>query len=131
VFKNSVLYPSIPVFVDETTVYPLSGECTLTGAEYLTAVQQGAEIKINDIYYLPIKMKIHDPNNDMEAGSVVDVDGEVMPIEDLNKKMESSVHGVPGVIRLAGGKVGVPLSRPFYDCIMEIQAYRIKYAKIR
>jgi len=56
-FPDNVKYPSIPCFVDEnTTVYPLSGECSLTGAEYLLAVNQKCDLKISDIYYIPFDL---------------------------------------------------------------------------
>jgi len=55
-FPIKTKYPSIPSFVDETTtVYPLTGECTLTGAEYLLAKSQGCEIQINTVIKVPFK----------------------------------------------------------------------------
>lgn len=55
-FPEDVKYPSIPCFVDkDTTVYPLTGEAVLTGSEYLLAKEQGCELTISDIYYLPFK----------------------------------------------------------------------------
>jgi hypothetical protein len=53
-FPDSTKYPSIPCYVDKaTTVYPLSGECTLTGPEYLLARNQKCEIKIKSAFYIP------------------------------------------------------------------------------
>lgn len=58
-FKNDVKYPSIPVFVDETTtVYPLKGEAIITGSEYLLAKAQKCEMYIQFIYYIPFEKKI-------------------------------------------------------------------------
>jgi hypothetical protein len=55
-FPSKTKYPSIPCFVDEnTTVYPLTGECFLTGAEYLLAKSQGCEIKIQTVIKVPFK----------------------------------------------------------------------------
>ena len=63
-FKDSVKYPSIPCYVDETTtVYPLKGECILTGAEYILAKNQGCNLNIIEIYYIPFeKIKNKDDN---------------------------------------------------------------------
>jgi hypothetical protein len=59
-FPGDVKYPSIPVFLDETTtVYPLQGDCILTGSEYLTARSQGCEIKAQSFLYVPF----HDKND--------------------------------------------------------------------
>jgi hypothetical protein len=53
-FNESVKYPSIPCYVDDTcTVYPLEGTCILTGAEYLLAISQECKIIIEDIFYIP------------------------------------------------------------------------------
>lgn len=53
-FPKGTMYPSIPCYVDEsTTVYPLNGECVLTGSEYLLAKNQGCKLKLTDIFYLP------------------------------------------------------------------------------
>ena len=52
-FPKTVKFPSIPCFVDkDTTAYPLSGECVLTGAEYIVARNQGCEFRLSDIYYM-------------------------------------------------------------------------------
>ena len=53
-FPSTVKYPSIPVYVNETsTVYPLKGEAYLTGAEFILARNQGCEIQIFEIYHIP------------------------------------------------------------------------------
>jgi len=55
-FPNTTKYPSIPCFIDENcTVYPLSGSCVLTGAEYLLALSQGCKFRIFDIYITPFQ----------------------------------------------------------------------------
>jgi hypothetical protein len=59
-FNNNIKYPSIPCYVDETTtVYPLEGECVLTGAEYILAKNQGCKLKIIEIYYIPFSKVNH------------------------------------------------------------------------
>lgn len=53
-FPTTTKYPSIPCYVDENcTVYPLNGRCVLTGAEYLLALRQGCQFKLDIIYYTP------------------------------------------------------------------------------
>jgi hypothetical protein len=57
-FPNNTKYPSIPCYIDGTctaTVYPLSGQCFLTGPEYYLAKLQGCEIQIDSIIYTPYK----------------------------------------------------------------------------
>ena len=55
-FPIDTKYPSIPCYVDENcTVYPLSGECVLTGAEYLLAKEQNCKLVIKDVIYTPFK----------------------------------------------------------------------------
>jgi len=55
-FPETTKYPSIPCFVDENcTVYPLTGNCVLTGAEYLLALSQNCKLKIHDVYITPVK----------------------------------------------------------------------------
>ena len=56
-FPSTVKYPSIPCYVDETcTVYPQSGSCVITGAEYILALGQGCKFVFNDIYNIPFKI---------------------------------------------------------------------------
>jgi len=54
-FPDDTKYPSIPVYVDEsTTVYPLEGSgVLLTGAEYYLAKSQKCSIKIEEIFTVP------------------------------------------------------------------------------
>lgn len=53
-FPKEVKYPSIPVYVDETTTaYPLSGVCTITGIEYVLAKNQGCKFDFKEIYWIP------------------------------------------------------------------------------
>lgn len=57
-FKETVKYPSIPCYLDETTtVYPLEGNGLLTGAEYVLAKKQGCKFQISEIYYIPFEKK--------------------------------------------------------------------------
>jgi len=52
--EKTVKYPSIPIYLDETTtVYPTSGECVLTGAEYVLARNQGCEIEVSSCVEIP------------------------------------------------------------------------------
>jgi len=53
-FPKETKYPSIPVRLDDdTTVYPLEGVCTLTGAELLCAYNQGCVVKMKEVYTIP------------------------------------------------------------------------------
>jgi len=53
-FPESTKYPSIPCYVDKsTTVYPLEGNCILTGPEYLLARQQKCVIEIKSAFFIP------------------------------------------------------------------------------
>jgi len=55
-FPKDFKYPSIPCYADEvTTVYPTEGSATLTGAEYITARNQGCEIDIQEGFLIPFK----------------------------------------------------------------------------
>lgn len=55
-FPIETKYPSIPSYIDENcTVYPLKGNCVITGAEYLLALSQNCMFKIFDIYNTPFK----------------------------------------------------------------------------
>jgi len=67
-FPSSTKYPSIPCFLDETTtVYPLEGECLLTGAEYLLAKTQKCNIKIEEVFTIPFSYE----SIKKENGSIV------------------------------------------------------------
>ena len=50
-FPESIKFPSIPVYVDETsTVYPLKGsDVILTGAEYILAKNQNCKFEFDEI----------------------------------------------------------------------------------
>jgi hypothetical protein len=53
-FPDHIKYPSIPCFIDKTTtVYPLQGQCILTGPEYLLARSQECDVKIKTAYFIP------------------------------------------------------------------------------
>lgn len=55
-FPKDVKYPSIPCNIDETTtVYPLKGECLLSGLEYIVAEKQGCKFDIAEIVHIPFK----------------------------------------------------------------------------
>lgn len=56
IFPKNTKYPSIPVSVDEDlTIYPLKGDCVLTGAEYVLAKNQGCGVYIKYGYYIPFR----------------------------------------------------------------------------
>ena len=55
-FPPDTKYPSIPCYVDENcTIFPLSGDCVLTGAEYILALNQGCKFNFTEIYYIPFR----------------------------------------------------------------------------
>lgn len=55
-FPESVKFPSIPCYMDETTtIYPRKGSCMLTGAEYLLALEQNCRIDVEGSYFIPIR----------------------------------------------------------------------------
>lgn len=57
-FKSCIKFPSIPVFVDQTTtVYPLAGRACLTGAEFLLARNQGCNFKVYSVICIPFSRK--------------------------------------------------------------------------
>jgi hypothetical protein len=58
VFPESVSYPSIPCYADETTtVYPRRGKGIITGIEYLAALKQGCEMSITGGTLIPFRLK--------------------------------------------------------------------------
>lgn len=63
-FPEDTLYPSIPVYVDETTtVYPLKGKACLTGFEIVTALQQECKLKFIAGIAIPFRVKVVDEND--------------------------------------------------------------------
>ena len=59
-FPLKTKYPSIPCYVDENcTIYPLKGNCIITGAEYILALSQHCSFKILDVYNTPYKTLEH------------------------------------------------------------------------
>jgi len=109
-FDKTIKYPSIPCYIDETTtVYPLEGECVLTGAEYLLAKNQGCDLQIKEIYYIPFeKVKVK------------------VKVKDGDKKVDK-----PEKVKVKDGDKDVdkPINHPFKDIIKEIQSMRRKYPK--
>jgi hypothetical protein len=88
-FEDTVKYPSIPCYVDETcTVYPLEGTCVLTGAEYLLASSQGCKFIIEDIYNIPFSEQI---KKDDPAKNVISPFGRV--IEEIQAKRREYPKG--------------------------------------
>lgn len=99
-FPDSVKYPSIPCYVDRnTTVYPLKGDCVVTGAEYLLAMNQGCAFEITEVFHLPFDEKALYPfkaiikevqakRREFPKGSINNL---------LYKEMGNSIYG--GVVR--------------------------------
>lgn len=54
-FPKTVKYPSIPCYLKsgKATVYPLKGDCILTGPEYLVAKNQGCVFNIKYLIIIP------------------------------------------------------------------------------
>jgi len=99
-FPESVKYPSIPCYVDaNTTVYPLKGECVLTGAEYLLAKKQGCVFELSEIFYLPFAKDTLYPFKDIIKE--VQAKRREFPKGSINnllyKEMGNSIYG--GVVR--------------------------------
>lgn len=104
-FPENVKYPSIPCFLDETTtVYPLEGECFLTGAEYVLAEEQGCEIEFQEIYYIPFQTTGVKEEH----------------LANLNDKI---------VINYNDGDYdyGFLINQPFFEVIKNLQSKRAKY----
>jgi len=62
-----VQYPSIPYYIDKTTVYPLSGSSFLTGPEYILARNQGWYFKIKSAFYIQPKEVLNVKTNTHEV----------------------------------------------------------------
>jgi hypothetical protein len=55
-FNSDTKYPSIACFVDEScTIFPKTGSCVITGAEYLLANSQGCKFVFKSINLIPFK----------------------------------------------------------------------------
>lgn len=92
-FPDTVKYPSIPCYVDETTtVYPLNGEAVLTGPEYILARNQSCVINITEIYRVPFKQRFDKETN---AKSYIDLPFRGV-IEELQAKRRESPKGTIG-----------------------------------
>lgn len=75
-FPAKTKYPSIPVFLDDTTtVYPLTGNCVITGIEYVLAKNQGCKFKFQEIFKVPF--------------------GKIKPFEDILKEIQSKRRQYP------------------------------------
>lgn len=116
-FPDSVKYPSIPTYLDETTtIYPLEGECVLTGIEYLTARNQGCEFQnIKDLFIIPFETS---------------KDGETSG----NPQAKDYAPGqAPGQGQGQGQGLGPPpaskIDRPFFEIIKTLQARRRLHPK--
>lgn len=111
-FGDNVKYPSIPMYIDETTtVYPLTGSCNLTGAEYLLARNQGCVIEISSAVEIPFSTERHEITND-----------------DSNDNIKNFLSYV---ISKSGGKKDriILKDQPYASVIMDIQRRRRSSAK--
>lgn len=82
-FSSNVKYPSIPCFVDDTTtVYPLNGECNLTGPEYLLAKNQGCKISILSAFFIPPAQKI-------KRVGMIKITEDIKPFSTIIKDLQS------------------------------------------
>jgi hypothetical protein len=107
-FPEDVKYPSIPCYIDETTtVYPLRGSGLLTGPEYVLAINQGCEIKIISVFYIPPMLEIKDDDSG--------VDSEVAIATDSDSEPEPEIQAT----RI----------KPFHDIMSNIQKSRREYPK--
>jgi len=107
-FPENIKYPSIPVYVDETsTVYPLEGEgSVLTGTEYLLAKAQGCEFEIEEIYTIPF-FELTSDESDSNSNS----------ISISNSNSNSNTNSKPNYLY------------PFKEIITEIQSKRREHPK--
>ncbi|KAG0122262.1 hypothetical protein HOY82DRAFT_544413 [Tuber indicum] len=100
-FPDNVKFPPLPVNLDENiTIYPLSGETTVTGLEYFSAknILNEALIKTGKTGNIPFKIKI--------------LNGVYIPFKTGNKPLCPVIN------------------KPFFPVINELQANRRKYAEI-
>lgn len=95
-FPDTVKYPSIPCYIDETTtVYPLEGSGVLTGAEYLLAKSQGCVFGIREIYYIPFqsqKVSVVNPINGLEVEEEVYIN---YPFKDIIQEIQKKRKEYP------------------------------------
>jgi hypothetical protein len=124
-FPETVKYPSIPVKLDtDITVYPLKGDCVITGIEYVLARKQGCifkNVKVLNTPFgktLPFKeiiKEVQQMRRQYPSGSILNM---------LYKEMGNSIYGntVRGIsnkrkfdiksgqlIRMEPGKLSNPL----------------------
>jgi hypothetical protein len=93
IFPDDVKYPSIPVYVNNITIYPLKGEALLTGSEFLLAKSQKCKFLFKEIYYIPfsdeypfknIITKIQNLRNSFPKGSINNL---------MYKEIGNSIYG--------------------------------------
>lgn len=86
-FPDTVKYPSIPCYVDETTtVYPLSGSAILTGPEYILARNQACDIFIKEVYKVPFKKSV---DSETKVVTYLDLPFQSVIMELQSKRRES------------------------------------------
>lgn len=118
-FPDSVKYPSIPMYIDETTtVYPQTGLCNLTGAEYLLARNQGCEIVISSIIEIPFSIEVKDERSNENSSNVNDiVTDSAVDSENVTKEFLSYAIS-------KRGKRAILKDQPYASVIMDIQRRR-------
>lgn len=117
-FPEGTKYPSIPCYVDENcTVYPLKGNCILTGSEFLLAKSQKCKLKLNEIFYTPFKQinsevikpfseviqLVQEKRREFEKGTISNL---------MYKEIGNSIYG--SVVRGIGNKQKFDISTRSY-----------------
>lgn len=114
-FPKNTKFPSIPCFIDETTtIYPLKGLCNLTGAEYVCAKEQGCEIAIKEIFFIPFEVA-----KKSEAGEAGEAEFE-------NEKLKDHLGVEQNMEPLFSEKF---INKPFFEVIRKLQLERAKHPK--
>lgn len=81
-FPDNTKYPSIPCYMDKsTTVYPLTGNCLLTGPEYLLARNQQCEFVFKSAFFVP-------PTVEEKRVCGVSVKVPIQPFYDVIKELQ-------------------------------------------
>lgn len=107
-FPDSVKYPSIPCYVDDTTtVYPLTGEALLTGFEYKLAKSQGCVIEIDECFIIPFKK--------IDKNGFINLCESKKSLSKFDKDQEVFIES--------------SIDKPYYEVIKELQQKRRLYPK--
>jgi hypothetical protein len=88
-FPDNTKYPSIPCYMDNTTtVYPLQGNCLLTGPELLLARSQKCIIEIKSAFYIP-------PTENLKNVGIMNIIQTVKPFHEIIKELQSNRQKYP------------------------------------